>query len=72
MMTWHTKICDTICYNMSSKCYLLALSKTGGRILQQRKNIKSLVKVVKISMEIYKLVVKFLARARGSSLFQTA
>jgi len=68
----HTKICDSICYNISSKCYLLALLKTGGRILQQRRNIKSLVKVVKISKEIYKLVVKFPARARDSSLFQTA
>jgi len=57
---------------MSSKCYLLALSRIGGRILQQKRNIKSLVKVVKISMEIYKLVVKFPARSRGSSLFQTA
>jgi len=67
----HIKICDSICYNMSSKCYLLALSKIGGRILQQRRNIKFLVKVAKIYTEIYKLVVKFSATARGSSLFQT-
>jgi acetyl-CoA carboxylase beta subunit len=68
----HTKICDSIYYTMSSKCYLLALSKTGVRILQQRRNIKSLVKMVKISMEIYELVVKLPATARGSSLFQNA
>jgi len=68
----HIKICDSIYYNMSSKCYLLALSKIGGRILQQMRNIKFLVKVAKISMEIYKLVVKFPFRSRSSSLFQTA
>jgi len=55
---------------MGSKCHLLGLSRIGGKILQQRRNIKSLVKVVKISMEPYKLVVTFPARARRSSLFQ--